>query len=63
MLCLTPVLPTCVLQMDRDTQKCAFKCSHLEMTDGSSRVVFKVTVEARACLLILPLTSVGCRTL
>ena len=29
-------------QMDRDTQKCAFKCSHLTFKDGKTRVVYKV---------------------
>lgn len=28
-------------KMDRDTQKCAFKCSHVTFKDGSTRDVFK----------------------
>lgn len=28
-------------KMDRDTQKCAFKCSHLTFKDGSTRNVYK----------------------
>lgn len=33
-------------KMDRDTQKCAFKCSHLTLKDGSTREVFKNPVTA-----------------
>ena len=39
---LTSCSGPAVCQMDRDTQKCAFKCSHLTFKDGTTRDVYKV---------------------